>query len=73
MAQNDLVDVAGADAGVRQGPLATWTIRLSTEAPSSLPNGVWAQPTIQPVMTASFAEFWSLSSAIYHVRGLINH
>ena len=34
-------------------PLATRTIRLSTVSPSSLPKGVCAQPTMQPVMTAS--------------------
>ena len=53
-------------------PLATRTIRLSTVSPSSLPNGVCAQPTMQPVMTASIAEIRSLSSAIYHAGGWFN-
>src|SRR5665213_370530 len=54
-------------------PLATLTIRLSTVSPSSLPNGVCAQPTMQPVITASCAEIRSLSSAIYHATGRSSH
>src|SRR5215831_5567367 len=33
--------------------LATRTTRLSTVSASSLPNGVWAQPMMQAVMTTS--------------------
>src|SRR3954471_23911199 len=41
--------------------VATRTIRLSTVSLSSRPNGVCAQPTMQPVITASFAEISSFS------------
>ena len=69
VAEHDLVDVGRRDPGIGQRAVATRTIRLSTVSPSSLPKGVWAQPTMQAVMAASFAEFWSLSSAIYHAGG----
>src|SRR5215831_4155468 len=43
---------------------ATLTIRLSTDSPASLPKGVWAQPTMQAVMSLSLPNFGRFCLAV---------
>ena len=64
VAQNDLVDVLGRYAGIGQGFARHADDQAFHAFPISLPKGVWAQPTIAPVMDASFAELWSYYAAI---------
>jgi hypothetical protein len=50
--EHDFITSRGATPASLNASVATRTIRLSTVSLSSLPNGVWAQPTIQAVIGA---------------------